>query len=242
MKILVACEFSGTVRDSFIRGGHDAISCDLLPTDKPGPHYQGNVFDIVDKGFDMIIAHPPCTYLTLAGNKWFLPQYKDRFPTRVQDRKDAIEFFVRLWNVPIKKKCFENPIGVLSTHFRKPDQIIQPYHFGHTDRKPTCLWLEGLPKLVHTNVVEPNIKKNKNGNTASVHHDYALRLPALERMKFRAKTYQGIADAMANQWGKSEPLTIESLGYRLAVEPSKPTLTKEQIDELFKENDSNEAI
>lgn len=179
------------------------MSCDLLPTDKPGPHYQGDVFDIINDGWDMMIAHPPCTYLTLAGNKWFLPQYKDRFPTREKDRKDAIAFFIKLAEAPINKICLENPIGTISSAYRKPDQIIQPYQFGHTDRKPTCLWLKNLPKLTHTKLVEPIIVKNRNGNTASAHHDYALRLPALERMKFRAKTYAGIAQAMADQWGNN---------------------------------------
>lgn len=202
MKILIACEFSGTVRDAFTRGGHDATSCDLLPTERPGKHYQGDVFDIINDGWDMMIAHPPCTYLTLAGNKWFLPEYAERFPTRIQDRKDAIEFFVKLWNAPIKKKCFENPIGVLSSQFRKPDQIIQPFHFGDTERKATCLWLQGLPKLTHTKVVEPEIIRHKNGKTDSKWHYETMKLAPHERMKARSKTFQGIADAMADQWGR----------------------------------------
>ena len=202
MKILIACEFSGTVRDAFTRGGHDATSCDLLPTERPGKHYQGDVFDIINDGWDMMIAHPPCTYLTLAGNKWFLPEYAERFPTRTQDRKDGIEFFVKLWNAPIKKKCFENPIGVLSSQFRKPDQIIQPYQFGDTERKATCLWLQGLPKLTHTKIVVPEIIRHKNGKTDSKWHYETMKLSPHERMKARSKTFQGIANAMADQWGR----------------------------------------
>ena len=201
MRVLVACEFSGTVRDAFRRGGHDAVSCDLLPTDVPGPHIQGDVLAVLNDGWDLMVAHPPCTYLTVAANKWMKPEYAHRFPDRPRQRQQAISFFMELWCNPIKRICIENPVGIMSTEFRKPDQIIQPYQFGHTDRKTTCLWLRGLPKLKPTKIVQPNIKRNRNGKTASVHHDAALRLPAEERWKVRSKTYQGIADAMAEQWG-----------------------------------------
>lgn len=201
MKVLIACEFSGVVREAFRKRGHDAWSCDILPTEIPGDHIQDDVLNHLDDGWDMMIAHPPCTYLTCAGNKWFKPEYKDRFPDRGKKREEAIKFFVEIFNANVGKICMENPIGVLSTRVRKPDQIIQPYQFGHIDRKSTCLWLKNLPKLEPTNVVEPKIKTNRNGKTASVHHDAALRLPASERWKARSRTYQGIADAMANQWG-----------------------------------------
>ncbi len=202
MKVLVACEFSGTVRDAFARRGHDAWSCDLLPTESdPKKHIQANVLNFLEEGWDLMIAHPPCTYLTVAGNKWFKPEYKDRFPNRNIQREYALEFVRKLMNAPIQKIALENPISVISTRIRKPDQIIQPFQFGHTDRKPTCLWLKNLSKLEPTNIVEPKIKKNRNGKTASVHHDEALRLPPDQRWKVRSKTYQGIADAMADQWG-----------------------------------------
>jgi len=205
MKILIACEFSGIVREAFAKKGHSVVSCDLLPTEKPvsenSIHYQGYVFDILNDYWDMVIAHPPCTYLTCAGNKWFKPEYKNKFPDRQQKRKDAIKFFINIFNSKAERICMKNPIGVLSTRLRKPDQIIQPYQFGHTDRKPTCLWLKGLKKLQSTEIVVPEIKTNRNGKTASIHHDKALNLPASERWKARSRTYQGIADAMAEQWG-----------------------------------------
>ena len=139
MKVLIACEFSGVVRDAFIRKGHEALSCDLLPTESPGPHYQGNALDIIDNGWDLMIAHPPCTYLCVTGNKWMKDEYKERFPTRQQDRKDAIEFFLKLYNAPIDKIAIENPIGIMSTTLRKPDQIIHPYMFGHqASNLPAC--------------------------------------------------------------------------------------------------------
>lgn len=201
MRVLVACEFSGIVRDAFKERGHDAWSCDLLPSERPGNHIQGDVLKYLDDGWDLMIAHPPCTYLTLAGNKWFKPEYKDRFPTRGRDRETAIGFFINFITPFIERWCIENPIGIMSRLYRKPDQIIQPYQFGHADRKPTCLWLKNLPLLLPTKIVEPNIKINRNGKTASVHHDKALAMPAEERWKFRSRTYFGIAKAMAEQWG-----------------------------------------
>jgi hypothetical protein len=200
MRILVSCEFSGTVRDAFARRGHDAWSCDILPTERPGNHLQCDASEVLDDGWDLMIAHPPCTYLTCAGNKYFKPEYKARFPRREEQRDEAIEFVRRLMSANIPRIAIENPIGVLSTRIRKPDQIIQPFHFGHTDRKPTCLWLKGLPLLVHTEIVTPNIVHNRNGKTASAHHDAALSLPPELRWKMRSLTYAGIAEAMADQW------------------------------------------
>jgi hypothetical protein len=157
MKILVACEYSGTVRDAFIAAGHEAISCDLLPTDAPGPHYQGSVFDLIDdrnnNGWDLMIAHPPCTYLTVTGNKWFKPEFKDRFPDRHKQREDALDFFKRLFECNINRICLENPVGVVSTLYRKPTQYVQPWQFGDPHSKRTGLWLKNLPELVPTKIV-----------------------------------------------------------------------------------------
>jgi site-specific DNA-cytosine methylase len=181
MKVLVACEYSGTVRDAFIARGHNAMSCDLLPTDIDGPHYQGDVFDVINDGWDLMIAHPPCTHLAVSGARWF----KDK----QQEQAEALEFVRRLLNAPIERICLENPISVISSRIRKPDQIIQPWQFGHGETKATCLWLKNLPKLAPTNVVE--------GREARIHK----LPPTSDRWKIRSKTYQGIADAMAAQWG-----------------------------------------
>ena len=181
MKILIACEFSGTVRDAFIAKGHDAWSCDLLPTDVLGNHIQDDVLNVIDDTWDMMIAHPPCTHLAVSGARWF--KYK------ALEQKEAIDFFMALANAPIEKVCVENPISIMSTKYRKPDQIIQPWMFGHGETKATCLWLKGLSKLKPTNVVE--------GREARIHN----MPPTKDRSKLRSLTYPGIADAMANQWG-----------------------------------------
>jgi hypothetical protein len=181
MKVLVACEYSGRVRDAFISRGHDAMSCDLLPTDVPGPHYQGDVFDVIDDGWDLMVAHPPCTHLAVSGARWF----KDK----QQEQTDALSFVRRLLTSSVPKIALENPISVISSHIRKPDQIIQPWQFGHGETKATCLWLKNLPKLTPTNIVE--------GREAKVHK----MPPSVDRWKLRSTTYQGIADAMAAQWG-----------------------------------------
>lgn len=194
MKVLIACEYSGTVRDAFIKKGHDAISCDLLPTDSPGPHYQGDVFDIINDGFDLMIGHPPCTYLTVSANKWYKDQPERKSGTLVGQarrdaREEAIEFFMQLYNCNIPKIALENPIGVLSSRFRKPDQVLQPWMFGHGETKATCLWLRGLPKLIPTDIVD--------GREQRMHY-----LPKTkDRWKIRSVTYKGIAEAMADQWG-----------------------------------------
>jgi hypothetical protein len=203
MKVLIACEFSGTVRDAFTKLGHDSWSCDLEPTDLPGNHYQGSVLDILNDGWDLMIAHPPCTYLTVTGNKWMKDEYKDRFPTRQQDRKDGIEFFMQLANANIPKIAIENPIGIMSTHWRKPDQIIQPWHYGHEATKSTCLWLKELPLLKPTNIVgKGEFVTFKSGKRMTKWYvDAANAKTPSERAKIRNKTFQGIADAMANQWG-----------------------------------------
>jgi hypothetical protein len=194
MKILIACEYSGVVRDAFIKRGHDAMSCDILPTDAPGPHYQGDVMDIINDGWDLMIAHPPCTHLAVSGAKHFA---KKRADGRQQQ---GIDFFMSLANAPIDRYAIENPVCIMSTIWRKPDQIIQPYQFGHTSRKTTCLWLKGLPDLIPTQIVEPELYVCKNGKTFS--KDYMVALSAGEkRGHLRSKTYQGIADAMAQQWG-----------------------------------------
>lgn len=197
MKVLVACEYSGTVRDAFVARGHDAMSCDLLPTDAPGPHYQGDVRDLIyspNFDWDLIIAHPPCTYLTVSANKWMKDQPPRKSGTLVgaerrQARHEAIEFVMAFANLPHKRIAIENPVGCLSTQWRKPDQVLQPWMFGHGETKATCLWLKGLPPLVPTNMVD--------GREQRLH-----KLPKTEdRWKIRSKTYQGIADAMAAQWG-----------------------------------------
>jgi site-specific DNA-cytosine methylase len=199
MRVLVACEFSGIVRDAFAKRGHDAWSCDLLPTEREGKHIQGDVLNISDEGWDLMIAHPPCTYLTVSGNKWMKPEFADRFPDRPQQRKDAIDFVMALANAPIEKICIENPIGVMSTQWRRPDQIIQPYFFGDPVPKSTCLWLKNLPKLLPTNMVEPEfIIGKRDGKKYSLIHYQTPNDP--DRWKIRSRTFQGIANAMANQW------------------------------------------
>lgn len=145
MRVLVACEYSGRVRDAFLKAGHEAMSCDLLPTDAAGPHYQGDVFDIIDDSWDLMIAHPPCTYLAVSGMHWTTRGLRDP-----QLTEDALAFVQRLMDAPIPKIAIENPISVISSRIRKPDQIIQPWQFGHGETKATCLWLKGLPKLTHT--------------------------------------------------------------------------------------------
>lgn len=192
MRVLIACEYSGTVRDAFIRAGHDAMSCDLLDTDAPGPHYMGDIRDVLDREWDMMIAFPPCTDLAVSGAKHFAAKIADGRQQR------ALDFVQLLMNASIDKIAIENPIGVISSKIRKPDQIIQPYHFGHEATKSTCLWLKGLPLLVPTNVVgKGNRHVTKSGK--SLPEWYNLP-PSVDRWKIRSKTFQGIADAMASQW------------------------------------------
>jgi hypothetical protein len=181
MKVLIACEFSGIVREAFAKRGHDAWSCDLLPTEKPGKHIQGDVLEILNSGWDLMLAHPPCTHLAVSGARWF--------KNKKSEQQEAICFFAYLLQAPIEKICIENPIGIMSTLYRKPDQIIQPWQFGHGETKATCLWQKNLPLLKPTNIV--------SGREAKVHKCP----PSPDRWKIRSRTYQGIADAMAEQWG-----------------------------------------
>ena len=181
MKVLIACEFSGVVRDAFIARGHDAWSCDLLPTERHGPHIQDDVLLHLDEGWDLMIAHPPCTHLAVSGARWFAAK-------RIE-QSQALNFVSRLLSAPIEHIALENPIGIISSQIRKPDQIIQPWQFGHDEVKATCLWLKTLPKLQPTHIVE--------GRIARVHREP----PGPNRWKNRSRTYQGIADAMAEQWG-----------------------------------------
>lgn len=181
MKVLVACEYSGIVRDAFIASGHQAMSCDLLPTDKDGPHHQGDVLEILDDGWDLMIAHPPCTHLAVSGARWF--------KHKAQQQIEALNFVRQLLEAPIPKIALENPISIISSKIRKPDQVIQPWQFGHGETKATCLWLKNLPKLLPTNIVD--------GRENRVHK----MPPSFDRWKLRSTTYKGIAQAMAQQWG-----------------------------------------
>jgi len=190
MRVLVACEFSGRVRDAFIARGHDAVSCDLLPTDSPGPHYQGDVRDILHDGWDMMIAHPPCTYLAGSGLHW-----NTRVPGRAALTEEALEFVRLLLTAPIPRIALENPIGCISSRIRKPDQIIQPWWFGEDASKATCLWLKGLPLLKPTDIIR---KARYANQTPSGQNKLG---PSADRAKLRSLTYMGVAEAMASQWG-----------------------------------------
>ena len=193
MRVLIACEYSGAVRDAFINNGHNAMSCDLLPTDVDGPHYQGDVFDVINDGWDLMIAHPPCTHLAVSGARWF----KDK----VKEQAESLEFVRRLMDAPIDKIVIENPISIISSRIRKPEQIIQPWMFGHPEAKATCLWLKGLPTLSATDVLTKPECGYWSNQTPSGQNKLG---PSKDRWKERSKTYQGIADAMANQWGPVE--------------------------------------
>jgi hypothetical protein len=205
MRILVGCEESQVVCKAFRALGYEAYSCDKLSCSGLHPewHFQEDVFEVLKRmKFDLCIFHPPCTFLTLTGNKWMKPEFKDRFPNREQQRKDAIEFFMRLSNVDCEKIAIENPAGIMSTVWRKPDQYVHPYYFGDPHSKKTGLWLKGLPKLVPTNMVEPKMYIYKDGRRDSMWHMETLKLPPAERSIARSKTFPGFASAMAIQWGK----------------------------------------
>ena len=192
MRVLVACEYSGTVRDAFIRAGHYAASCDLLPSESPlGDHYQCSVLDILDHDWDLMIAHPPCTHLAVSGARWF----KDK----QQEQLEALEFVRQLLAAPIPRIALENPVSIISSHIRKPDQIIQPYQFGHEATKTTCLWLKNLPLLIPTKVVGKGDRHvTKSGKSLPTWYNLP---PSVDRWKIRSATFKGIADAMASQWG-----------------------------------------
>ena len=196
MRVLVACEYSGKVREAFRKLGHDAWSCDLLPADDNSPyHYQGDVFDIIDQGWDLMIAHPPCTYLTNAGVSWLY-----RKEGRWAQMKDGAEFFKRLLEADIPKIAVENPIMhkyAVEIIGRRQNQVVQPWMFGHMEQKATCLWLKGLPELNPTNNVKEDMLKLPKTVAQRLHY----LPPSKDRWKIRSETYQGIADAMANQWG-----------------------------------------
>lgn len=191
MRVLIACEYSGAVRDAFLALGHDAISCDLLPSEKPGPHYQGDVRNILGLGFDLMIAHPPCTHLAVSGARWF----KDK----QEEQRQALDFVCLLMDAPIPRIAIENPVSIISSRIRKPDQIIQPYHYGHEATKTTCLWLKGLPLLKPTHIVGKGPRHvTKSGKSLPSWYNLP---PSADRWKIRSATFLGIAQAMASQWG-----------------------------------------
>jgi site-specific DNA-cytosine methylase len=183
MRILIACEFSGVVRDAFRARGHDAISCDLLPSEMPGPHIQGDVRDVLGAGWDMLIAFPPCTHLAVSGARWWVQKQ--------QEQQEALEFVRLLLDAPVEKIALENPVSIISSAIRKPDQIIQPYQFGHPETKKTCLWLKHLPPLFPTHLMAERYPR------------VYLEPDRPDRWKHRARTLPGIAEAMAEQWGVS---------------------------------------
>jgi len=194
MRVLVACEYSGRVRDAFRRRGHDAMSCDLLPTEADGPHYQGPVEDVLRDGWDLMVAHPPCTHLAVSGSRYF--------PQKIADGRQqaALDFVRLLMAAPIERWCIENPVSVISSTIAPPQQIIQPWQFGHGEVKATCLWLKNLPKLRPTEIVD--------GREARVH----LMPPGPDRWKERSRTFEGVAEAMGDQWGACElPVVAEQL-------------------------------
>ena len=201
MRVLVACEYSGTVRDAFIRAGHYAASCDLLPSESPlGDHYQCDVLELLDHGWDLMIAHPPCTHLAVSGAAHFAAKQASGV------QQEALDFVRQLLEAPIPRIALENPISIISSRSRKPDQIIQPYNFGHDVSKQTCLWLKGLPPLVPTKYVEPRLVTTPSGKIAkrwgnqcdNFGHDKLP--PSPDRWKLRSATHTGIAEAMAEQW------------------------------------------
>ncbi|MBF5007626.1 DNA cytosine methyltransferase [Diaphorobacter sp. NR2-3-3-1] len=186
MKILIACEFSGKVRDAFSAQGHAVMSCDLLPTERPGWHYQGDVRDVLNDGWDLMVCHPPCTHLAVSGARHFAAKQASGV------QQEALDFVQTLLDAPIEKIALENPISIISSRIRKPDQIIQPWMFGHGETKATCLWLKGLPPLLPTDIVD--------GRKPRIH----MMPPGPDRWKLRSETFQGVADAMAAQWGVPE--------------------------------------
>lgn len=219
MKVLIACEESQTVCKAFRERGHKAYSCDIQEPSGGHPewHICGDVLPLlngncdvttmdgvkhrIEGKWDLIIAHPPCTYLTLAGNKWFKPEFADRFPNRQKQRKEAVDFFMAIANADCDRIAIENPVGVMSSQWRKPDQYIEPYMFGNPEKKKTGLWLKGLPLLKPTSIVEPVIIHCKSGANEPRWHMETMKLPPNERAKARSKTFPGIAAAMAEQWG-----------------------------------------
>ena len=205
MRVLVACEYSGTVRDAFARQGHDAWSCDVLPTDAPGKHHQGDVLEILHDGWDLLIGHPPCTYMTNSGVAWL---HKDS--DRWAKLDEAAAFFLALWNAPIPRIALENPVMHKYAKQRigniSQAQTVQPWMFGHMEQKATCLWLKGLPRLEETNNVKAEMMRLPVNERQRLHY----LPPSPDRWKLRSKTYQGLADAMADQWGNYRDLFTEA--------------------------------
>jgi hypothetical protein len=192
MRVLIACEYSGRVRDAFIRRGHEAMSCDLLATEVPGPHYQGPVEDVLGDGWDLMVAHPPCTHLAISGSR--------HFHRKQREQVEALDFVRLLMASPIERWCIENPVSVISSMIRQPDQIIQPWEYGHGEVKATCLWLKNLPRLKPTDCV--------NGRIPRVH----MMPPGPDRWKERSRTFEGVAEAMGEQWGGRElPVVMDQL-------------------------------
>lgn len=220
MKVLVACEESQRVCIAFRKCGHEAYSCDIQEPSGGHPewHILGDALKAIEGGriftmdgkahdigrWDLLIVHPPCTFLTLAGNKWFKPEFADRFPDRQKQRKEAIEFFMAFANADCDRIAIENPVGIMSSQWRKPDQYIEPYMFGDPEKKKTGLWLKGLPLLKPTNIVEPVIIHCKSGANEPRWHIETMNLPKEERSRLRSQTFLGIAEAMAEQWGGLE--------------------------------------
>ncbi len=208
MRVLVACEYSGRVRDAFLARGHDAMSCDLLKTETPGPHYQGDVRDVIGDGWDLMIAHPPCTHLAVSGARWLTDHWvKSKKGRRWHDgslkrqqQAEALDFVRLLMGANIPRICIENPVSVISSHIRKPDQIIEPWQHGHGETKKTCLWLKGLPKLKSSDIVD--------GRDDRIHK----MAPGPDRWKDRSRTYLGVAAAMAQQWGAVGTLLVKGPG------------------------------
>ncbi len=219
MKVLIACEESQVVCKAFRERGHEAYSCDIQECSGGHPewHLRYDILKVIDplnfffnaqngdlvevNEWDLMIAHPDCTRLTVAANKYYKPEYSTRFPNIHKEREEAVIFFMKLATCGIKKKAIENPIGIMSSRWRKPNQIIQPWQFGHSERKGTCLWLENLTPLKPTKIVEPEIIIHKSGRTDSRLHYESLRLPKEERRRVRSRTFEGIDKAMAEQWG-----------------------------------------
>lgn len=200
MKVLIACEFSGIVRDAFSSRGYEAWSCDLLPSESGGNHIQGDVLSVLDDGWDLMIAHPPCTYLSSSGMHW-----TTRGLRSVALTEDALIFVRALMDAPIPRIAIENPVGVISSRIRRPDQIINPYEFGHDASKKTCLWLKGLPLLIPTRYVSPRLVMGKRRWANQTDSGQNRLGPSETRWKERSKTYQGIAEAMAIQWTHLTP-------------------------------------
>lgn len=216
MKVLIACEESQRVCIAFRKRGHEAYSCDIQEPSGGHPewHILGDALKAIEGGkvttmdgkthdigrWDLLIAHPPCTYLTLAGNKWFKPEFADRFPDRQKQRKEAVELFMAFANADCDRIAIENPVGIMSSQWRKPDQYIEPYMYGDPEKKKTGLWLKGLPLLKPTNIVEPVIIHCKSGANEPRWHIETMHLPKEERSRVRSQTFPGIAEAMASQW------------------------------------------